>query len=89
VFNGFFYINFSLLQWLAEEGAYTWSVTGSQAFGHERLIQLNSMTVGTERIINYMIHDIRQYYNLAFHYLVLVRKVIMIFWFSSTQNSLA
>jgi hypothetical protein len=45
-----------LLQWLAEEGAENWSVTGLQALGHEPLIQLNSMTVGTERITNYMIH---------------------------------
>lgn len=49
-------INWSLLQWLAAEGADNWSVTGLQALVHEPLIQLNSLTVGTERITNYMIH---------------------------------
>lgn len=49
-------INWSLLQWLAEEGADNWSVTGLQALGHEPLIQLNNMKVGTERITNCMIY---------------------------------
>jgi len=63
-----------LLQWLAE-GADNWSVTGLQALGHEPLMQLNSMTVGTDRITNYVIHGrVRQYYNLAFYYQVLSGK---------------
>jgi hypothetical protein len=45
-----------LLQWLAEESADNWSVTGLQALGHVPLIELNSMTVGPEKITNYMIH---------------------------------
>jgi hypothetical protein len=48
------------LQWLVEEDADNQSLTGLQALVGELLIPLKSITVGTERITNYLIHDMKK-----------------------------
>jgi hypothetical protein len=47
----------SLLQRLAAEGADNQSLTTLQALVREPLIPLKGIAVGTERIANYLVHD--------------------------------